>query len=334
MHLDSRKQRMKRKERMRRRKIMWLFFIGIVIISIPFIDIMKHDTKSLEIVQADDSSNLDDKSEIKSDNKEQNNESNIYTSSNIHKNTLDNSGYLELKDDPNADDASIISKNISDLLKGNKNYPVRTDGKKVAYLTFDDGPSTTNTPNILKVLDQYNIKGTFFIVGKTLENNEEAKKLLKEIAKDGHAIGNHTYSHNYKYLYPNGTINVDNIINDLNKNDSLMKSILGKDFSSRVIRLPGGYWSWNGRTNLKNKLVELGLESIDWNALNGDAEGKKKNEDELFARFKETVDNLGENADSITILMHDTYGKENTVKTLPRIIEYLKERGFEFRTIK
>lgn len=334
MHLDSRKQRMKRKERMRRRKIMWLFFIGIVIISIPFIDIMKHDTKSLEIVQADDSSNLDDKSEIKSDNKEQNNESNIYTSSNIHKNTLDNSGYLELKDDPNADDASIISKNISDLLKGNKNYAVRTDGKKVAYLTFDDGPSTTNTPNILKVLDEYNIKGTFFIVGKTLENNEESKKLLKEIAKDGHAIGNHTYSHNYKYLYPNGTMNVDNIINDLNKNDSLMKSILGKDFSSRVIRLPGGYWSWNGRTNLKNKLVELGLERIDWNALNGDAEGKKKNEDELFARFKETVDNLGENADSITILMHDTYGKENTVKTLPRIIEYLKERDFEFRTIK
>ncbi|MBM7835588.1 polysaccharide deacetylase family protein [Clostridium sardiniense] len=247
---------------------------------------------------------------------------------------LDNSGYLLLKDDPNADDASIVSENVNNLIKGTKKYPVRTDGKKVVYLTFDDGPSTTNTPKVLEILDKNNIKGTFFVMGKSLDANDTAKDLLKEIAKNGHAIGNHTYCHDYKYLYPNRTMNVNNVINDLNKNSELMKSILGNDFYTRTIRLPGGYWSWNGRQPLKDKMIELGLENIDWDALNGDAEGTKKDSQELFNHLKKSVNNLGEKADSIVVLMHDTYGKAETVKALPKIIDFFKSKGFEFRTIK
>ena len=89
-------------------------------------------------------------------------------------NILDNSNYLELKDDPNADDAAMVAENTKGLLNGTKTYPVRTDGKKIVYLTFDDGPSTTNTPAVLEVLDKYNVKGTFFVLGKSLEGNEEA----------------------------------------------------------------------------------------------------------------------------------------------------------------
>ena len=252
----------------------------------------------------------------------------------VEGNIVDNSGYLSFEEDPNADDAAMVAENTKGLLNGTKHYPVRTDGKKVVYLTFDDGPSTTNTPGILDVLDRYNVKATIFILGKSIEGNEEAKNILKETAKRGHAIANHTYSHDYSYLYPNRTMNVDNIISDIEKNNSIMKEVLGEDFSTRVIRFPGGYWSWEGRTAMKESMEQNGYYNVDWNALNKDAEGKQKNADELLQSTKETVEALGPDADSIVLLMHDTYGKEETVKALPQIIEYFQEKGFEFRTIK
>ena len=252
----------------------------------------------------------------------------------VEGNIVDNSGYLSFEEDPNADDAAMVAENTKGLLNGTKHYPVRTDGKKVVYLTFDDGPSTTNTPGILDVLDRYNVKATFFTLGKSIEGNEEAKNILKETARRGHAIANHTYSHDYSYLYPNRTMNVDNIISDIEKNNSIMKEVLGEDFSTRVIRFPGGYWSWEGRTAMKESMEQNGYYNVDWNALNKDAEGKQKNADELLQSTKETVEALGPDADSIVLLMHDTYGKEETVKALPQIIEYFQEKGFEFRTIK
>ena len=171
---------------------------------------------------------------------------------------LDNSNYLELESDPNADDATIVAENTKGLLNGSKTYPVRTDGKKVVYLTFDDGPSTTNTPQILDVLDKYSVKATFFVLGKSLESSEDSKQILKDIATNGHAIANHSYSHDYSYLYPNRTMNVDNIVSDMEKSNNLMKEVLGKDFSTRVIRFPGGYWSWEGRTAMRDKMIEKG----------------------------------------------------------------------------
>ena len=252
----------------------------------------------------------------------------------LESNIVDNSGYLSFEEDPNADDAAMVAENTKGLLNGTKHYPVRTDGKKVVYLTFDDGPSTTNTPGILDVLDRYNVKATFFTLGKSIEGNEESKNILKETARRGHAIANHTYSHDYSYLYPNRTMNVDNIVSDLEKSQNSMKAVLGKDFSTRVIRFPGGYWSWEGRTAMKEAMEQNGYYNVDWNALNKDAEGKPKNANELVQCTKESLEALGPNADSVVLLMHDTYGKEETVKALPQIIEYLQSQGFEFRTIK
>lgn len=249
-------------------------------------------------------------------------------------NILDNSGYLDLKDDPNADDANIVAVNTKEAIIGTTVYPVRTDGKKVAYLTFDDGPSTTNTPKILEILDRYNIKGTFFVLGKSIESSERSKEILREQVKRGHAIANHSYSHDYSYLYPNGIMNIENIVSDFEKNNNILKEVLGKDFSTRTIRFPGGYWSWDGREPMRDKIIELGYCNVDWNVLNGDAEGWIKNSDELYQITKEGIENLAVDADSVVILMHDTYGKEETVKSLPKIIEYLQSEGYEFRTMK
>lgn len=328
----------KRKKEIRRRKIISLSFITILIVSIPLFLILNKKGSDNEIVKAENKAAKPKASSSKNtDNSKDNNKainSKDPSSNKKEEVKIHNSGYLSLKDDPNADDAKIVAKNTNDLLTGTKQYPVRTDGKKVVYLTFDDGPSTTNTPTVLKTLDKYNVKGTFFIMGKSLAANNTAKELLKEIAKNGHAIANHSYSHDYDYLYPGRTMNVSNMLKDFKKNDALMKSVLGKDFSTRVIRLPGGYWSWNGREPFKKKMIELNISNIDWNALNGDAEGKKKNAPELVNFLKKSVNELGPNADSVVVLMHDTYGKAETAKALPQIIEYFKDKGFEFRTIK
>ena len=327
----SNRSRHKRQKMNRNAIILGICFLIVASVVIGFKFISKHDKGNLQITTKPNK-------EINSDDKEvvSNNENKEVTdnSEEVESNIVDNTNYLELKDDINADDAVMVAENTKGLLNGTKQYPVRTDGKKVVYLTFDDGPSTTNTPEILNVLDRYNVKATFFTLGKSIEANEEAKNILKDIAKRGHAIANHTYSHDYSYLYPNRTMNVDNIVSDIEKSNSIMREVLGESFSTRVIRFPGGYWSWEGRTAMKEAMDQNGYYNVDWNALNKDAEGKQKNADELLQSTKETVEALGPDADSVVLLMHDTYGKEETVKALLQIIEYLQEKGFEFRTIK
>ena len=250
-------------------------------------------------------------------------------------------GYLALEDDPNAEDAMQVMDITERLLKGQAKYPVRTDGKKVAYLTFDDGPSTTNTPTVLNILKKNNIKATFFVLGYRVDENEKSKEILRETVKEGHAIANHTYSHNYDILYPissttgKRTINPESFMAEIDKTNKALKGVLGDDFNTRVIRFPGGYWSWEGRTQIKPILEERKIAYINWNTLNQDAEGKpNKTAAELIEITKNNLDKMGKDADSVVFLMHDTYGKEETAKALQGIIDVFKERGFEFKSMK
>ena len=204
------------------------------------------------------------------------------------------------------------------------------NGEKMVFLTFDDGTSTTVTPKVLKILDEYDVKATFFLVGKNIEEGgDSAKELIKKEFDSGHAIGNHSYSHDYNMLYPGRRLNLDSFKADFEKNSEFLKSILGENFSTRVIRCPGGYMSWKGMNALDQYLEENNMTYIDWNALSGDAEGKKKNADELVNYAIKT----SKDKDIVVLLMHDTYGKEETAKSLPAIIEYFKNNGFEFKTL-
>ena len=87
--------------------------------------------------------------------------------------------------------------------------------------------------------------------------------------------------------------------------------------------------SWKGMDELDNYLKENNKVSIDWNALNGDAEGRKKSANELINRAITT----SQDKNMVVLLMHDTYGKEETAKALPEIIKYFKDNGYEFRTL-
>ncbi len=209
------------------------------------------------------------------------------------------------------------------------------DGKKTAYLTFDDGPSVTVTPKVLDVLKQYKVNATFFVIGSSVDEGEKSKQILKRSFEEGNAFGNHTYTHNLKTLYPNKKLNVEYFMEEVDKTNNLLKNVLGQDFNTRVIRMPGGYMSrqYYKDPNLAafdDKLKKMNMCSIDWNAYDFDSEGKKKNAKQLLDEVKKSVGTQ----EKAVILMHDTYGKEETANALPQIIEYLKAEGYELKTLK
>ncbi|QYK64691.1 polysaccharide deacetylase family protein [Paenibacillus sp. S25] len=237
------------------------------------------------------------------------------------------------KSDPAVEDGAFVEKYLKQQMLGQ--MPDGADGKKVAYLSFDDGPSVTVTPQILDILKKQKVKATFFIVGKEANENEHTRNLIKRIVKEGHAIGNHTYSHNYKYLYPNRRVNTDHVMQEIEKNNQVLKSILGPEFSTRMIRFPGGHMTWNrrdpqGMAALDKVLLQKDYHQVDWNVLTKDAEGKSKKAPALINQFIRSV----KGREKAIILMHDTYGKEETAQALPQIIEYLKKQGYEFKVMK
>ena len=247
---------------------------------------------------------------------------------NIHAATnKENLLYTSYENDLYADNA----KDIENML--NKWNYLREDGKKIAYLTFDDGPSTEVTQQILETLKVNNVKATFFILGSNVEKSDIQKELLKEMVMEGHAIGNHGYCHDYSVLYPGRVANPTVLVNDMKKSENVMKSVLGDNFSTNVIRLPGGHMSWNTKA-LDPVLEKNGYSYIDWNVLNGDAESNDRTVEQLVNRFKGTLSDLAGNDDVLVILMHDTNAKKTTAQSLQKIIDYLKSLGYEFRTLK
>ena len=264
---------------------------------------------------------------------DKNNSNNEHNKDKVDTPKLDNSGYLSYEEDSNADDGVMVAENTKGLLNGTKHYPVRTDGKKVAYLTFDDGPSTTVTPRILDTLEKEGVDATFFVVGKYVDSEKE---LVKREAAEGNVVAIHSYTHDYGYLYPGGKINVQNCMSDFEKTEESIKNILGQDYKIRALRLPGGYYSWNKNDpdNAKaviDKMHEKDWHQIEWNCLSGDAEGNSAKTAEQL--YQETVQTVGTREKAV-ILMHDTYQKEATAEALPGIIQYLKQQGYEFKTIQ
>ncbi|KMT21131.1 polysaccharide deacetylase family protein [Clostridium cylindrosporum] len=193
--------------------------------------------------------------------------------------------------------------------------------EKVAYLTFDDGPTANVTPVVLEVLKKHNVKATFFVLGKMAEKHPE---ILKKEFNDGHLIGNHTYSHDYKYIYSTP----DNFISDIKKGEETINKILGLDGKVQIIRFPGGSFP-KKLENYRQAAAKNGYYYIDWNSLNGDAEGGKKNEAQLIDRLIKTSKGKKE----LVILMHDAATKMATANSLGQIIEYLKSSGYRFDTL-
>ena len=187
------------------------------------------------------------------------------------------------------------------------------------YLTFEDGPCK-NTAYILNILKNENIKATFFITGKGSDY------LIKKEYDEGHSIGLHTYSHNYKYIYSSTT----NFFNDLNiLNDRLFSITQTK---SNIIRFPGGSSntiSKRYKRKIMSELVYLingNYKYYDWNIDSKDTSGISN----CNKVYKNVVENLRKDRINM-VLMHDS--KTCTRKVLRKIIIYGKKKGYHFKKI-
>lgn len=212
---------------------------------------------------------------------------------------------------------------------GNKTMVTRNvkilDKKKnigTIYLTFDDGPSN-NTSKILDILKQEDIKATFFLVNF----NSSYNSVVKRIYDEGHSIGIHSYTHNYKLIYSS----VSAYFDDLNKMNDKIKTITGSD--TKLLRFPGGssntISSFNKgiMTTLVKEVTNAGYHYFDWNVDSSDAWSARNSNDV----YNNVINNLkkGNNI----VLMHDLSSNEKTVNALEKIIKDAKEKGYIFANI-
>lgn len=191
-----------------------------------------------------------------------------------------------------------------------------TAGQQNVYLTFDDGPDIY-TNEILDILKEYEVKATFFVVGK---EDEESLKTYRRIVKEGHTLGMHSYSHNYEEIYSS----LDAFSKDFMKLRLLLYENTG--VMPMVYRFPGG--SSNKVSTLPMEvfiqfLNEQGIVYCDWNAANGDALGTLLSAKELKENVLESVSGRT----NAVVLMHDAPAYHSTVEALPETIKELKAKG-------
>ena len=204
----------------------------------------------------------------------------------------------------------------------NKMSNIYNTNTKIAYLTFDDGPSQAVTPLILDVLKEQNIKATFFVLGSNVNKNPD---IVKRAYIEGHYIANHGYSHNYSKIYSKA----ENVLNEYNKTEKAIQKAIGDNgYSSHLFRFPGGY-TGGKYEKIKQKAGKLLNESniayIDWNVLTGDAEGANTKE-KIMENMEKHIKEKG----NIVVLMHDASTKILTYETLNEVINYLRNQGYTF----
>ena len=181
------------------------------------------------------------------------------------------------------------------------------------YLTFDDGPSS-NTGRILDILAEYDVKATFFVVGK---EEEKYQALYKRIVDEGHTLGMHSYSHKYDEIYRS----VDSYADDMSKLQEFLYDTTG--VWCRFCRFPGGSSNAASGVNMHEFIAYLDEQDItyfDWNISSGDATGDYISKDAIL---RNCLTNLSEFNTAI-ILMHDASNKNSTVEALPALIERIQ----------
>lgn len=172
------------------------------------------------------------------------------------------------------------------------NYPA---DKKLAFLTFDEGPNAKITPKDLDVLEANDSHATFFCVTKGLP--EAPGMPARAIADYDQALG-------------------------------AKRGVLGPDYTPGAFRYPGGHLSWKGLEGADDALAAKGAYWIDWNAMTGDAEPPKTHPNspngmvQLVAKEAQGANNV------VVVLMHDAEDKSMTTKALPGVIKYFRDNGY------
>ncbi|MBD5546533.1 MAG: polysaccharide deacetylase [Lachnospiraceae bacterium] len=188
--------------------------------------------------------------------------------------------------------------------------------QKQIYLTFDDGPSQ-NTDEILDILKEYDVKATFFVVGKT---DERSVKAYQRIVAEGHTLAMHSYSHKYDEIYESK----ESFVEDLTKLQEYLYQVTG--ILPRFYRFPGGSSNTVSKVDIQEFIAYLnenGITYFDWNIASGDAVSDPLSVETIVENCVTKLDSTNE----CMILMHDATEKKTTVEALPEIIQTIQDRG-------
>ena len=184
---------------------------------------------------------------------------------------------------------------------------------KRIYLTFDDGPSR-NTDKILDILKEYDVKATFFVVGKT---DEESVRAYQRIVAEGHTLAMHSYSHKYSEIYASK----ESFEQDLRQLQEYLYQITG--VWPRFYRFPGGSSNTVSKVDMQELieyLNESGITYFDWNIASGDAISGQLGKDTIVNNCIGGIKAKQE----CMILMHDASDKNSTVEALSLLIEQVR----------
>lgn len=190
---------------------------------------------------------------------------------------------------------------------------VQTDEPVVA-LTFDDGPDPKYTPMILDTLQQYGAKATFFVIGRNVEANPE---IARRIVREGHEIGNHTYSHPIRLAQAGS----GEIVRQLERTADLVATVTGARV--RLFRPPGGAYTPELIATSKG----LGYEIILWSWTTNPSDAYSPGRDRIIQKVTANV------APGDIILLHDGNNHGQTAAALPEIIRILRDKGYRFVTV-
>jgi peptidoglycan-N-acetylglucosamine deacetylase len=185
---------------------------------------------------------------------------------------------------------------------------------KPIALTFDDGPWPNVTSEVLNTLKKQNVKATFFVVGKQVQRYPQ---LVKQVVAEGHAIGNHTWNHQYHHFDSAAASR------EIDNTSSLVYKLTGVKIS--LFRPPAGILS-NGLVNYAHRekyaVVMWSVDSRDWSPRHA-------------ASQQAWINSMLKDAKpGGIILLHDGGGdRARTVKALPQLITALKKRGYQFVTV-
>lgn len=195
--------------------------------------------------------------------------------------------------------------------------------EKVVYLTYDDGPSK-NTIGILDVLKEEDVPATFFVIGAT---TERGLSLYQRILDEGHAIGLHSYSHEYGKIYASA----DAYLDDLAKLSAHLRDTVG--YQPKIFRFPGG--SNNATASeavleeIQTRAAKMGLCWFDWNALGRDDHGWTS---DAYDIYQNVIHTAGDKK-RIVVLMHDDGMRTTAADATRMIIEHYRELGYRFEKL-
>ena len=182
--------------------------------------------------------------------------------------------------------------------------------EKVVALTFDDGP-TEFTTEVLNLLKSYNFKATFFCIGNKIKQHPE---ILENCFKEGHVIGNHTYSHSNL----TGFLSKQKMVEEITQTDEMIESVIGA--APKYFRPPFGVTN----PSIMRAVKKTGHTVIGWNIRSLDT--VKNQEDKILSRIVKQI------RPGSIILLHDTSKK--SIHVLERLLNYIVENNFRCITVE